>query len=61
MNSKYELPNNFKYMFFINFIIAVVGMVANNHVAVASATIIFVILSVSVEILEKIHEAACKE
>ena len=61
MNSKYVLPNGFKYMLSLNVLIMLFGFIGNNDTAIASAAVIFVILSVSIEILEKIHQIPCKE
>ena len=55
---KYKTSSNFKTMFVLAWLLFLVGIVTEREVAIGISVVIIVLLSVSVEILEAIHEKA---
>lgn len=51
----YKVPPEIKWMFSFNVVLFIVGVVSNIGVTVMTAVIIFVVLSVGIQILEAIH------
>lgn len=52
-----KLSKNIKSMFLMNVLLMIVAMWVNDSIAFSASVIIFVILSVSAEMLEAISEA----
>ncbi len=53
----YKLPTELKLMFIANVAVFITGIIINNDLVASTSVIIFVILSVSVQILDAIYES----
>lgn len=54
----YKLSKEIKYTFILNLLLFSMATILNDEVGIATSVIIFVILSVSVQILEEIHNVS---
>ena len=52
---KYKLSSEIKWTFIFNVLLFITGVSLNEKIIAASSVIIFVILSVGIQILEAIH------
>jgi hypothetical protein len=57
---KYKLPSSLTVTFCLNLVYLFVGFLGGHDVVIASSVVIFVILSVSAEILDAIHKQLAK-
>ena len=60
MNVNYKLSKEIKWTFILNVLLFFVAMFFHIEIAIATSVIIFVILSVSIQILEAIHDVGDK-
>jgi len=55
MSDKYKLSSNLKWTWIFNVVLFFIGIIFDREIAIAASVIIFVIISISIEILDAIH------
>ena len=53
---KYEVSTNIKATFILNALLLIVAVFVGETAAIAASVVIFVVISVSIEILESVHK-----